>query len=325
MLIDPCGRTVDYLRVSVTDRCNLRCFYCTPDDHAPVRPREELLSLEEIHRVVSVGLALGIRKVRLTGGEPLMRRNLQALVAMLAAEQTLDDLSMTTNGLLLARHAEALRREGLKRINISLNTLRPERFEALARRGALSDVLAGLERSLEVGFEPVKVNVVLLRGLNDDELPELARLARDRPVHVRFIELMPLGAGRDVFEERFYALSQARDLLERAVGPLVPVPSAARAGPSHVFSVEGFSGTVGFIGNQEGQVCARCNRLRLTADGCIKTCLHSGTEFCVKPFFSRDDPEALIGDTFRTAVAARVKDLTKRHDSTGRMMSEIGG
>jgi cyclic pyranopterin phosphate synthase len=324
-MIDPCGRTVDYLRVLVTDRCNLRCLYCIPEEGVSLRPRADLLTLEEIHRVVSVGLDLGIRKVRLTGGEPLMRANIEALVEMLAGEPLLSDLAMTTNGILLSRRAFALREAGLKRINISLNTLRPERFERIARRGGLEDVLAGIERSLEAGFDPVKINVVLLRGLNDDEIPDMARLAKNRPLHVRFIELMDLGAARALFSERFSPVDEARAAVERYAGPLVPVEGSPGAGPSEVYSLDGFLGTVGFIGNREGLVCARCNRLRLTADGCLKTCLHSAAEFCVKHAFDTADPPGAIRASYLEAVAARMKDKTARFDSTHRTMSQIGG
>lgn len=325
MLRDPCGRTIDYLRVSVTDRCNLRCLYCMPGEGVKLRPRSEILSLEEIHAVVSAGLGLGIRRVRLTGGEPLLRANLTALVAMLSREPLLDDLSMTTNALHLSREAATFADAGLKRINISLNTLRPERFEAIARGGSLAEVRNGIDCALAARFDPIKVNVVLLKGLNDDEIPDFLALAKETPLHVRFIELMPLGQARELFDERFFSIDDARRIVERAAGALSPLGAPPGGGPSQAFSMEGFRGTVGFIGNHEGQVCARCNRLRLTADGFIKTCLHSGDEFSTRPALREEYREEALRRVYREAVASRVKDLHVRRDTTTRGMSQIGG
>ena len=207
-MIDSYGRTIDYLRVSVTDRCNFRCVYCMPEEGAPIAPKEEILTFEEISRLLRIGAELGVRKVRLTGGEPLVRRDIVSLVQQVGSIQGIEDLSMTTNGFLLTRCAHDLAKAGLNRINISLDTLRPERFQAIARRGNLEDVLSGIDAAQKAGIGPIKLNCVAMRGMNDDEIVDFAKLSLESPFDVRFIELMPINwsTGDDSMNE-FFALS----------------------------------------------------------------------------------------------------------------------
>src|ERR1051325_11684136 len=210
-MIDSFGRTIDYLRVSVTDRCNFRCVYCMPEEGAPVCAKDEILSFEEIERILRIGAELGVRKVRLTGGEPLVRKDIVTLVEKVAAIPGIEDLSMTTNGFLLARCARDLANAGLNRINISLDTLKADRFAAIARRGNLQEVLDGIDASLEAGLTPVKLNVVAMRGVNDDEAAAFAAMTLEQPFDVRFIELMPINwSTGDEGMEEFFALSGAR-------------------------------------------------------------------------------------------------------------------
>src|SRR3989338_8105261 len=232
MLADPYGRRITSLRVSVTDRCNLRCVYCLPAEGVRWRPREEVLRFEEIAAVVRAGVSLGIAYVRLTGGEPLVRDGLADLVRMLAGMPGLADLSLTTNGVLLAKHAQALARAGLQRVNISLDTLRADRFHRITRFGTIDDVQAGMKAALLAGLAPVKLNVVVMRGVNDDEVADLAALTQSLPVEVLFIELMPIG---DYFSrEKLVPAAEILAGVER-LGTLSPVASGAGCGPARTF------------------------------------------------------------------------------------------
>jgi cyclic pyranopterin phosphate synthase len=272
--VDPFGRAIDYLRLSVTDRCNLRCLYCLPSGGIAAARAQDTLTDDELVRLVAVAVGQGVRKVRVTGGEPLVRPGLPALVARLAALSGLEDLSLSTNGLLLPRLARPLRDAGLRRVNVSLDTLRPERFSRITRLGRWEDARDGVEAALEAGFGPVKVNVVVMKGLNDDEIPAFVELARHRPLHVRFIELMPIGETGFFNRDRWLPMDEIR----RRCGPLEPVAAddAPRGwGPAEYFRPAGSVGTVGFIGALSCRFCARCNRLRLTSRGRLMPCLAS--------------------------------------------------
>ncbi|MBI2362221.1 MAG: GTP 3',8-cyclase MoaA [Elusimicrobia bacterium] len=272
MPVDPWGRQVDYLRLSVTDRCNFRCAYCLPPSFAGFAPSEELLSDQELVRVVSVFAALGFRRLRITGGEPLVRPGLPALVSEFSRLPGLSDLSLSTNGSLLAGLAVPLARAGLKRVNVSMDTLDPARFHSITRSGRLDDAWAGVEAALAAGLSPVKLNVVVARGFNEGEVPDFVALTRTRPLHVRFIELMPMGEAGFFCEERRVPFEE---LLRRA-GPLEAVgPGAAPegAGPARVYRSPGALGTVGFITAMSCGFCGSCNRLRLTAGGMLHPCL----------------------------------------------------
>ncbi|MEA3345258.1 MAG: GTP 3',8-cyclase MoaA, partial [Chloroflexota bacterium] len=277
-LIDRYGRAITYLRISVTDRCNLRCVYCMPAEGIHLRSHEEILRYEEIVRIVRVAVGMGIRFVRLTGGEPLVRKELVKLVRMLRAIPGLEELSMTTNGTLLADHAQALAEAGLDRVNISLDSLRPERFHRITRLGNLSDVLKGIEAAERAGLVPLKLNTVVMRGLNDDEVVELARLTLEHGWHVRFIEPMPVGS-RTLWDGiRYVPGSEVRDRIEEALGSLRSTQGPKGHGPARNFKLPRSLGTVGFITPWSENFCASCNRMRLTADGRIRPCLLSDIE-----------------------------------------------
>ena len=270
---DQFGRRIEYLRVSVTDKCNLRCVYCMPVEGLPWLKREELLTYEEIARIVETMAGMGLRRVRITGGEPLVRRDLPELARMLTSIGALDDLSLSTNGVLLAEHADALRDAGVRRVNVSLDSLRPERVDAIARRpGAFPKIMEGLDAAERVGFEPIKINVVLIGGENDEEIEDFARITRERPWHVRFIELMPTGSNLELSAKHFVSCQEALRRV-RAIDRIVPVDGPVGNGPATYYRFPGAPGTVGVITPMSHNYCDRCNRMRLTADGQLRPCL----------------------------------------------------
>ena len=279
---DQHGRTINYLRISVTDKCNLRCAYCMPVEGLPWIPKQELLSYEEITEIVRQMADLGLRRVRLTGGEPLVRRDLAALVRKLAALELLDDISLSTNAVLLADVADELRDAGVDRLNISLDTLRRDRFSELSRRPErfYDDTMNGIAAAEAAGFKPLKINCVVMRGFNDDEIPDFAAVTRERPWHVRFIELMP--TEENLFlSDRFISADELLGRLENA-SDLRPVDGPPGNGPARYFQFPGAVGTVGVITPLSHNYCDRCNRMRLTADGRLRTCLFGTHEVDLK-------------------------------------------
>jgi len=297
---DSFGRRVEYLRVSVTDKCNLRCVYCMPLEGLPWLKREDILSYEEIERIVRTMAAMGLRRVRITGGEPLVRRDLPELARMLSAVPGIEDLSLSTNGVLLAEHAEALREAGVARLNVSLDSLRPERVDAIARRSdSLPRILEGLRAAEEAGFAPIKINVVLIRGQNDDEIEDFARITRERPWHVRFIELMPTGANLELSAKSLVA---CREALRRvsAIEELEPVEGPFGNGPALYHRFPGAPGTVGVITPMSHNYCDRCNRMRLTADGQLRPCLFGSLQTNLRdPLRAGADLRPLVEETLR--------------------------
>ncbi len=271
------GRPIDYLRLSITDKCNLRCRYCMPEEGISRQSHTELMRAEEMRRLVGVFVEAGIRKLRITGGEPLVSKILMPLLESIKS-LSLTDIALTTNGQLLSQMADQLLAAGVKRLNISLDTLNPQRFDWISRGGVLQKTLDGINAALTAGFNPVKVNTVVVRGFNDDEVVDLALLAKDRPLSVRFIELMPVGEFNIWSEENFVSTDEIKDKLA-VLGLLRPTTVINGNGPAEVFSIDGFCGTVGFINAISGHFCRRCNRLRLTADGKIFPCLHSDSSF----------------------------------------------
>ena len=324
-LIDKFGRTINYLRLSVTDRCNLRCVYCMPGCGVKWVARGDVLRFEEIHHIVRVGASVGLTRVRLTGGEPLVREGVVELVRMLSKVSGLAGLALTTNGVLLSRFARSLAHARLRRINISLDTLRPDRFSQITRFGSLSDVLSGIEAALEAGLNPVKLNVVVIRGVNDDEIVEMARLTIDRPLHVRFIELMPIGGY--FTHERFFP---QHEILERLMelGRLNPIASAVGCGPAKTFALNGSRGTIGLIGALTQAFCAQCNRLRLTATGLLRPCLDQDCGIDITPALRPFVDRERIADLLREAVSAKPKQhqmAIRKADPVRFCMSGIGG
>jgi cyclic pyranopterin phosphate synthase len=281
-LVDRFGRAVRSLRISVTDRCNLRCVYCMPLAGITWYERSELLTFEEIVRVVRPLAARGVREIRLTGGEPLVRRDLARLAGMLAALPGVEDLAVTTNGLLLKEQAEGLVRAGVRRFNVHIDSLDADTYIQVGRRDGLGRVLSGLDELERLGALPIKVNVVLIRGVNDQEIPRFADLARTRRCQVRFIELMPLGAGETFEAERIVPGAEVRARIE-AEHPLRPAPRARDASPAEVFRFEDGAGDVGFINSVTEPFCGRCDRIRLTADGMLRNCLFARGDRDLRP------------------------------------------
>jgi cyclic pyranopterin phosphate synthase len=325
-LIDAYGRVHSDLRISVTDRCNLRCVYCMPEDGMTFLAREDLLSFEEIARVARVARGLGVTSVRLTGGEPLVRKGLVDLVAMIA-EVGFDDIAMTTNGVHLAAHAEALRAAGLARVNISCDSLRPDRFGEIRRRGHLATVLDAMVAAEAAGLTPLKVNVVLLRGRNDDEILDFAAFARDSGRLVRFIEFMPLDAQGQWDRDQ---LVPGREVFEtiNARWPLTPLDDPSRIAPAERFGFVDATGEIGLISSVTEPFCGTCNRLRLTAEGSVRNCLFSDDEMSVRDVVRGGGRDEEIVTLLRRAVWSKfpghaineVNFLAPR-----RSMSMIGG
>ena len=313
---DMLGRKITYLRLSVTDLCDLRCIYCMPEGGVSKRAHSEICSLEELRDMTAAAVRLGVRKVRVTGGEPLVRRGIVSLCRMLRELPGLDELCITTNGVLLPELAGPLREAGVDRLNISLDTLRPERYHEITRVGELSSVLRGLDAAEAAGFSHTKLNCVLMGGVNDDEIADFVRLTMQRPLSVRFIELMPMGACAGWDRSRFLP---AKAVLDR-VPELEP---AGTDGVSLLYRIPGALGTVGLIEPMSHAFCAECSRIRITADGRLKPCLHAETELPLRGLHG----EALL-DAVRRGVAMKPKqhELARDGESrAGRGMSEIGG
>jgi cyclic pyranopterin phosphate synthase len=277
-LVDSHGRTVRDLRLSITDRCNLRCVYCMPAEGMPWLPKDHLLTYEELTRLARVAVECGVHGIRLTGGEPTVRADLPVLVAMLHALAPALDLSLTTNGLKLRAMAPALRAAGLQRVNVSLDTLDRERFQRVARRDRLHDVLDGLAAAQAAGFAPIKVNAVLMRGFNDDEIVPLARWARDAGFELRFIEWMPLDYGRTWDRSQLVPAEEVLAVLAREF-PLGPEDGDDPSAPARTFRYGDGRGRVGIIASVTRPFCGTCDRIRLTADGQLRTCLFSVREY----------------------------------------------
>jgi GTP 3',8-cyclase len=325
-LVDRYGRVHDDLRISVTDRCNLRCVYCMPEEGLPFAPQNDLLSFDEIIRVAQVAHHLGVTALRITGGEPLVRKGLPSLVARLS-ELGFEDLAMTTNGTELERVAPELAAAGLRRVNVSCDSLNPERFAAIRRRGHLDVVLRAMDAAEEAGLTPLKVNVVLLRGQNDDEILDFAAFARATGRIVRFIEFMPLDAQGNWDRDQ---LVPGREIFERitAVWPLQPVPGPTSAAPAERFRFADGHGEIGLISSVSEPFCGTCNRLRLTADGALRNCLFSDDERTVRDLLRHGGADADIALAFRKAVWDKFPGHGINEPgflSPARSMSMIGG
>jgi cyclic pyranopterin phosphate synthase len=299
-LVDTFGRVHNNLRISVTDRCNLRCTYCMPED-VVFMDRGELLTFEEITHFVRVAAPLGVDKLRLTGGEPLMRRDLERLVAMLVEVPGIRDIGLTTNGLLLAEHARTLYDAGLRRINVSLDTLDAERFRQVARRDGLEKVLAGIAAAKAAGFDPVKVNAVVIRGMTDADVVPLAAYAREHGLEMRYIEYMPIGA-ESWERNKVYFAHEILEQLERNICPLVPADDYDPRAPAMDFRYTDGRGKVGIIASVSRPFCTSCNRLRLTADGKLRNCLFALDEADVKRHLRESHDDAALAEVIRKNV-----------------------
>jgi cyclic pyranopterin phosphate synthase len=326
-LIDTFRRPITYLRVSVTDKCNLRCVYCMPEGGLPWLHRDEILSYEEITAIVRAAASVGVRSVRLTGGEPLLRRDLHRLVAALAEIDGIDDIALSTNGLLLAEQIDALTSAGLRRVNLSLDTLRPQRFEAIAKRRGLDAVLRGLDAAVAAGMTPVKLNCVVMRGQNDDELVDFAQLTRERPLYVRFIEVMPVHENLGLQKDAYVASSEVLERLS-AIDDLQPVAGPPGNGPARYFAFPNAAGAVGVISPLSHDYCDRCNRVRLTADGRLRLCLFGDHALDLRTPLRAGADTTALADIFRSGMLIKPARHHLRLGETAsrmRAFSEIGG
>ncbi|MDE2127239.1 MAG: GTP 3',8-cyclase MoaA [Armatimonadetes bacterium] len=377
-LIDSYNRCIDYLRVSVTDRCNFRCVYCMPLEGAETAPRDEILTCGEIVRLVRIAARLGMHRIRLTGGEPLVRPDIIELTAGVAATPGLKDFSLTTNGFLLARHAAALAAAGLNRVNISLDTLRSDRFEAIARKGKLEPVLQGIAAAIANGLTPIKLNCVVMRGWNDDEVVAFAARTLSEPLNVRFIELMPINWSRgddsiqdwaagplptprrgdgtsqitlfasaeaasfrkafvmqessermldgEALRRAWVSSSESQARIEAEFGPLEPAELLTN-GPARTYRIPGAAGTVGFISQISNDLCERCNRLRLTADGFLRPCLMADGEVNLRVLLRNGASDHDLAEQFITTVRHKPKEhrIEDGLMPSSRSMSQIGG
>jgi GTP 3',8-cyclase len=327
-LVDTFGRVHTNLRISVTDRCNIRCFYCMPAENVQFMNRDQLLTFEEIERFVRVAVPLGLRKIRLTGGEPLVRRDLHKLVAKLAAIPEIEDIGLTTNGILLEEQAQELWDAGLRRINVSLDALNPEKFEQITRRPGYEKVIAGINKAQGVGFDPVKVNAVAVRGLTEEEIVPFGHFARRTGVDIRFIEFMPLDADNAWERDKVLFAHEILETLSREIMPLVPCPDQDPHAPASEFQFEDGVGRIGIIASVSRPFCLSCDRFRITADGKLRNCLFSLEETDVKSMLRSGCADEEIAIAIRASIAAKKEGHeinTARFVQPARPMYSIGG
>jgi len=335
-LSDTFNRPINYLRISVTDRCNLRCSYCMPTEGIQLLSHDDILTYEEIVAAARVAAEMGINKLRLTGGEPLVRARLTDLVAMLAMIGTIDDISLTTNGVLLQDYARDLKAAGLKRVNVSLDTLNPDKFERITHHRKLNQVLKGIEAAKSCGLEPVKINMVVMRGINDDEILDFARLTIKDGWHVRFIELMPFALenphegqslkGKSNIHPQFVSAQEIKERLS-SLGKLEPSDTMKGNGPARYYRFPKASGTAGFITPISEHFCVHCNRLRLTAEGKLRPCLLSDDEIDLREALRQGAPSQKIRQLITEAIQTKPKNhqLAQEPVVIKRRMSQLGG
>ncbi|AZS15712.1 GTP 3',8-cyclase MoaA [Paenibacillus lutimineralis] len=331
-LVDPFGRQHNYLRISVTDRCNLRCIYCMPEEGMEFEPTDNILTYEEIVDVVRVVAEMGIRKIRLTGGEPLVRKELEKLVAMISSIPGIEDIALTTNGIFLAPRAARLKEAGLTRVNISMDSLRPDRFKSITRGGDVRKVLDSIDACVKAGLSPIKLNVVLMKGINDDEIADFITLTQYRDIHVRFIEYMPIGHSDSQWKNLYLPLNRVEEVCAEQQWQYEAETTIRGNGPSENYRLHGAVGSFGLIHPVSEHFCQTCNRLRLTADGYIKPCLAWTEQFQVRSVIGDD---AAIRQLFLDALGTKPEnhEMSKflqdeqdiSHTPTARRMSQIGG
>lgn len=325
---DQFKREINYLRISVTDRCNLRCVYCMPEEGVEITEHDAILSFEEIMRVIKTGVKMGIKKIRLTGGEPLIRKGIEKLISQISAIPEIDDLALTTNGILLPQMALKLKKAGLKRVNISLDTLKPERFAQVTRTGKLGDVWLGINSAIKAGFGPIKINSVIMRGFNDDEIIDLARMTTDMPLHIRFIEIMPIGATGGWSVEKHVSTEEIFNTIKSKWSDLQPVKKMVGNGPAKYYKIPGAKGSIGFIGAISKHFCDDCNRLRLTSEGKLRPCLQSPVEIDIKSALRREAKDEELAQIFQEVLRNKPQKHTMVEEGWGennRSMSQIGG
>jgi cyclic pyranopterin phosphate synthase len=332
-LIDTFGRIHDNLRISVTDRCNIRCFYCMPESGVKFQPREQILSFEEIERFVRVAVGLGVRKLRLTGGEPLLRRDLPDLIRRLIAIEGVQDLALTTNAVLLADHAQDLYNAGLRRLNIHLDTLDRERFKQITRRDDFDQVMAGIDAALRIGFPTIKINAVAVKNLVEQDIIPLARFGREHGIEIRYIEFMPLDSQGIWDKDRVLLQDTMTDMLAREFGPLVEIPDRDPRAPAQEFAFADGIGRIGFVASVSHPFCLNCNRIRLTSDGKFRYCLFAIEETDMRtilrdPSLSREAGDLSLAQAIRGSVHAKWighEINTQKFVAPPRPMYSIGG
>lgn len=323
---DKFRRVVNYMRISVIDRCNLRCIYCMPAEGIKPIAHKSILRYEEITRIVKIAAATGVRQIRLTGGEPLIRKDLAYLVSSLSAIEGIEDISLTTNGLLLKKHARPLADAGLRRVNVSLDSLSPDKYRDITRGGDIDTVLEGIREAEDAGLLPVKINMVPIRGFNDSEIEAFARLTMKASYHVRYIEFMPIGAKELWSAEKYISTDEVKAKVS-AIAPLIPA-EVKKSGPARYFRFENAPGAIGFISPVTNHFCGRCNRLRLTSDGKLRPCLFSETEVDLKSAMRRGDPDSEIERLLRLAIEVKPRGHsleTGMNPPDLKPMSRIGG
>jgi len=336
-LIDNFGREISYLRVSITDRCNYRCIYCKPEEQFEFIPHKEILRYEEIVEIIEEAVHLGVTKVRITGGEPLARKGVVDFIKKLREIKKLEDISLTTNGFFLSEYAEKLKNAGLNRVNISLDSLQEEKYKRITRGGSLEKALKGIDSALKAGLLPIKINVVLIKGINDDEVEDFVRLALERPLNIRFIEFMPTGEEViNEFENKFISVQGIKEKLIKKYF-LNPIKICNSNGPANYFRIKGAKGTIGFITALSQHFCETCNRIRLTSEGKLRPCLFSNRGIDIKKAIrklARDKKndrflrKEIIRDKLKEAVKLKPvghKLNIKNQENLSFHMSRIGG
>lgn len=324
--LDRYKRTIDYMRISVTDRCNLRCIYCMPSDGVRHIEYKDILKYEEITRVVRVAAKLGVRKIRLTGGEPLFRRNLHVLIDSLNGIEGIEDIGITTNGILLKRYARLLAEAGLKRVNVSLDSLQQDKYYEITRGGDIKNVFDGIMEARNEGLLPVKINMIPIRGINDDEIEDFAMLTKDAPYHVRFIEFMPMAPGK-LWAENTYVPTDEIKRRVSSITPLTPV-KLRRSGPARYYRMDGAAGVIGFISPVSHYFCDSCNRLRMTSEGKVRPCLFNDTEVNLRSAIRSGADDDEIERLLRHSIDIKPKRHTISPETSFEHlepMSRIGG
>ncbi|MCT8976730.1 GTP 3',8-cyclase MoaA [Clostridium sp. CX1] len=319
-MIDGYGRSIDYLRISLTDRCNLRCVYCMPEEGIDKKAHEDILRFEEILKIVKAASILGIKKIRYTGGEPLILRNIGWLIKETSKIPGIEDIAITTNGILLEDIAEDLKEAGLTRVNISLDTLKEDKYTAITRGGDINKVLRAIQKCISIGLTPVKINTVLIKGTNDDEISDFINLTRELPVEVRFIELMPIGQGEKLYEDGFMSSGEVLAKFPE----LIPLESN-KVSTASLYKLKEAKGKVGFISPLSCKFCSQCNRIRLTSAATIKPCLHSAKELSLKSFL---DNEVLLTSVLKESIYSKPSQHNLECDKKSgseRAMYQIGG
>ena len=333
-LTDNLGREITYLRVSITDRCNYRCIYCKPEEQFKFIPHEEILRYEEIVKIIEEAVNLGITKVRITGGEPLARKGVVDFIKKLREIKKLEDISLTTNGFFLSEYAEKLKAAGLNRVNISLDSLREEKYKRITRGGILEKALKGIDSALKAGLLPIKINTVLIRGINDDEVEDFVRLALGRPLNIRFIEFMPSGEElKDNYRDKFISVLEIKESLAEKYS-FRPVNINSGNGPAKYYQIKGGQGTIGFITALSQHFCKTCNRIRLTSEGKLRPCLFSNMEVDIKQAIrnAKTDDKIIRSKIIRNNIAEAISIKPEGHRLNEKFsnrdsfkMSKIGG